>query len=218
MTTISGAVTSGRVLNRKRLKTIAVIIMIFSGSFLLSGCFFGSDGGGSSIPEGEVLRADFSMRESSGRLYLDASSTEVEGYSNPEYAWRVNGTSYAGEKIDMTTPNSETDIKLTVKAHKDNDTVTDSITKAYKPGGISDGDVNFSYSRIGTREYRFVGTEPTGSVYWEWKIEGGNWYGYKNDNEYTHKFNSSGHKEVELRILDSSENVIGHKTKTVDVY
>lgn len=192
--------------------------MIFVMSFLLTGCFFGSDSDGSSVPEGNVLRADFSMRESSGRLYLNASSTVVEGYSGVEYAWQVNGTNYSGLKIDMTAPSSKTKIKLSVQAHDNNETVTDSITKTYKSGDI-DENVDFSYSRIGTREYKFVGSKPAGATYWEWKVEGqSSWYGYKDKNIYTHQFSSTGDREVQLRILDSNEEIIGETSKIIDVY
>lgn len=199
-------------------KILVVIGMIFVMSFLLTGCFFGSDGSGGSVPEGNVLEADFSMKESSGQLYLNASSTVVEGYSDVEYAWQVNGTNYSGIKVDMTAPNSKTKIKLTVQAHDNNETVTDSTTKTYKPE-FTDEDVDFSYSRIGTREYEFVGSKPTGATYWEWKIEGeSSWYGYKDKNTYNHQFSSSGNKEVQLRILDSNEEIIGETSKVIDVH
>lgn len=202
-------------------KILVLIVMVVASSLLLTGCFFGSDSSGSDSGndfEERTLRADFSMEDSSGQLYLDASSTTVEGYSNPEYAWKVNGTSYNGKKIDMTAPNSSTDIKLVVKAHKDDDTVTDSITKTYNSDS-TDGDVDFSHNRTGTREYEFVGSEPSGAKYWEWKMpEESYWHGYEDENVFTYKFSSDGSKKVKLRILDENEQIIGETEKTIDVY
>ena len=196
-----------------------IIVVLIMATFTLSGCFFGSSGSDDDHTHERILQADFSMKESSGQLYLNASSTKVEGYTDPEYAWEVNETNYSGEKVDMTQPDTETKIKLIVKAHRDNDAVTDTKTKTYKPGTIVDGDVDFSYSRIGNEEYKFVGSEPSGAVYWEWRIEGhSSWYGYKNDNVYTHKFSSSGDKKIELRILDGDENIIGYYEETINVY
>ena len=202
-------------------KILVLISVLVATSFLITGCFFGSSSTDRDKGYG-YINADFTMRTSSGRLYLDASSSEFKNYSNPEYLWEVNGTSYTGRKVDMTTPSERTEIKLKIKAVDSSGKASTATTsKTFRPDKDEDPatDVSFSHERRGTREYKFVGSKPTNGKYWEWKMPGENyWHGYKDENVFTYKFSSSGEKEVKLRIEDSSGNIIGQTSKTINVY
>ncbi len=161
-----------------------------------------------------LLEADFTITERGSDIILDASSTEIKGYRNPQFSWKVGDRFFEGERIRVSAPLESTRIRLTVVADHRRETVTDRVEKSYTPTIV-----RFEYERIGFRRYEFVGSMPRNARYWIWSFPHEGFIPPdEGNNRIVYRFSSSGDKRVGLEVYDRNWNKIGSEFKTIRVY
>ena len=192
-------------------KMIALIVSLVVLAVVSTGCFFSTSTSRTERTEDYVyLDLDIrgegyvsSLRE--GENSFSKSST-VDLKARPDDGWE-----FKQWKGDVRNKYSSS-TSILMSSNKD-------VTAVFERKEDPVQDVSFQSERRGTREYKFVGSKPTNGRYWEWKMPGENyWHGYEDENVFNYKFSSSGEKEVKLRIEDSSGNIIGQTSKTINVY
>ena len=193
-------------------KILFLVVLLVAVSIVSTGCFFSTSTSRTERTEKDYVYLDLDIRGEGyvsslreGENKFEKSST-VDLKARPDDGWE-----FKQWKGDVRNKYSSS-TSILMSSNKD-------VTAVFERKEDPVTDVSFSYERTGTRNYKFIGSEPSGAVYWEWRIDGhSSWYGYKNDNVYTHKFSSSGDKKIELRILDSDQEIIGQTSKTINVY
>ena len=193
-------------------KILVLIFALVATSFLMTGCFFGT----SDTPSRDSYELEIKV-EGEGRVASLSEGTHefekdvvVDLVALPDSGWEfyrwIGSVSETREK--ETSIVMDQNRKVTVIFEKDGEVPDD-----------PDKDVSFTYERIGTRNYKFIGSEPKNARYWEWKFPDLNyWRGKVDSNTIEHKFSSSGTKQVILEIYDEDENKIGRYEKTIDVH
>ena len=133
---------------------------------------------------------------------------EVTVTATPDTGWVFDG--WSGDSTS-----SDSEITITMDEDK---SIVANFVEDEDEDDPSDPEVYFTYEQVDSLKYEFTATEPDGAKYWEWKFPSKDyWEGYEGINEIEHEFESSGDKEIKLRIFDDNEDLIGEYQKTITV-